>query len=181
MGGVGVSVGFYEQEKEIQLQRLNSNPPPDLASNLSERFPTSNLWAVWLTQEIVPGSSLWQRVNAALNTVFPTFGERGRNEITMESRTLWNHAVLTVGDHSPWILLFKDIRNDDKPTGNHYAVWNSARILQRISRTHTLTSRFPSDFFSPFFLFSRWPQWIGMADFVEGLYPPNTHTHPSSI
>lgn len=48
-----------------------------------------------------------------------------------------------------------------------------ACILQRIfSRTHTLTSWFPSDFFL-FFLSSWWPQWIGMADFIGGLYPPH--------
>lgn len=50
---------------------------------------------------------------------------------------------------SPWIFVLRH-QNDDKATGNHYAIWNLG--LQKISRTHTLTSWFPLEFF-PFLSF----------------------------
>lgn len=125
--------------------------PPDLASNPSEHSLTSNLQAPWLTQEIVAAALTASR-RCSLQHRLSDIWWKSRNENTMESLTLGNHAVSTAGHHSPWIWVFRR-QNDDKPTGNHLDIWNSGSTLQRIPWTHTLTSRFPSDFF-PFSLFS---------------------------
>lgn len=91
--------------------------PPDLASNPSEHSLTSNLQAPWLTQEIVAAALTASR-RCSLQHRLSDIWWKSRNENTMESLTLGNHAVSTAGHHSPWIWVFRR-QNDDKPTGNH--------------------------------------------------------------
>lgn len=91
--------------------------PPDLASNPSEHSLTSNLQAPWLTQEIVAAALTASR-RCSLQHRLSDIWWKSRNENTMESLTLGNHAVSTAGHHSSWIWVFRR-QNDDKPTGNH--------------------------------------------------------------
>lgn len=55
-----------------------------------------------------------------------------------------------------------------------------ACILQRIFENTHINILVPFRFFSSFFLFSWWPQWIGMADFCRGTLS-STHTYTPHI
>lgn len=103
-GGGGWPCGFMGRKKKYNCGGWTLTPR-DLLSDPSEHFLTSDLRALWLTQEIA-AAPLDSQSTPPSAASFSDIWWKSRNENTMESLTLRNHAALTVGHHSPWIFLF---------------------------------------------------------------------------